>query len=298
MISGVIYSFIVSLFYSLYLIPRKFSKQSPALYTAYLSLAYFLTNVVWYSITLGFRIGERETLSSVWHLLSILRGCSWAVGAVLLHSSIDKIGIGKSAQWKNLQGPIGSILMLVFLHEASGWKVVFIVSGIFAIFISAVLFTVRKENEKKSAFNIGILYAVLAACSFGINVFVQKILVNHGFVFSQLVYTSLSSFILAAAMFFIQNRKKDRKESFILFKQAWLPLTAGVLFGVAIIFLVLANSLMPGSISFSIVQLNTVWTLLIGIFVFKEISFIENRPRIITGLIFAIGAITLLMLAL
>lgn len=41
-------------------------------------------------------------------------------------------------------------------------------------------------------------------------------------------------------------------------------------------FSTLAYKYIPGSIAFTIVQLNAVWTVLVGILIFKEIDFKKN----------------------
>jgi glucose uptake protein GlcU len=308
MFLGIVFSVIVSVFFSLYIIPRKFSRQSPTLYTVFLGLSFFVGSAIWYLIAWGFEIRPRETLFSIWHLLSCLRGASWAVAAVLLNIAIDKIGLSKSNQWKNLQGPIGSILMLSLLGDVVGIKVAFVVGGMIAIFVSAMLFTIRKDTENKRSINIGVMFAVAAAFLFGFNAYLQKVLTNKDFVYSQLFWVALAMFVTAIV---IQSIKKGRRlwvqrhaakstppPTVLFSKQILLPLLAGLLYCVAAIFNVLAYTKIAGSVAFSIVQLNAVWTILIGIFIFKEIDFRKNWLRITSGLAFAIGAIVLLIFAL
>jgi drug/metabolite transporter (DMT)-like permease len=58
---------------------------------------------------------------------------------------------------------------------------------------------------------------------------------------------------------------------------------------------VFAYKLLPGSIVFTIVQLNAVRTVLAGVFIFKEISWKQHRKQLLLGMFFAIlGVIALL----
>ena len=321
-ILGVVFSVIVSLLTALYIIPRKFSRQSSTLYTVYMGLAIFLGAAIWYLIAWGFELRDRETLLSVWHLLSALRGVCWTTAVIFLIMAIDKIGLSKSNQWKNLQGPIACILMISFLSDVAGIKILYVVGGMLAIFVSAALFTVRAETDNKKTINIGILYAILGAVGFGLDAFLQKMLTNEGFVYSQHFYFGAAVFVTALIFYFVAKQpnqipvqegkfaleqqkdpnKKERfkklKDLFKVSKQTWLPIIGGTLLCICSIFQVLANTLISGAISFSIVQLNAVWVILIGIFVFKEINFKKHWLRITAGFVFAIGAIVLLMFAL
>src|SRR3989338_7213251 len=52
-------------------------------------------------------------------LWSLPAGIIWGTSFLLLILSIDRIGLSRSNQWKNLQGPVGVILSLIILAEYS-----------------------------------------------------------------------------------------------------------------------------------------------------------------------------------
>jgi len=62
-------------------------------------------------------------------------------------------------------------------------------------------------------------------------------------------------------------------------------------------FSTLAYKYILDSIAFTIVQLNAVWTVLVGILIFKEIDFKKNWARILTGIVFAITGVIMLLFA-
>ena len=169
------------------------------------------------------------------------------------------------------------------------------IKKIIAILISALLFTIKTSAAKKTT-TTGVLLAVFSAFCFGFTAFIQKFLTTKGFVFSQLLYHSAFVVIAAAAIYLIQTRKPV--ELFLISKKTWLPVMPGVMFLAATILSGLAYTMIAGSVSFSLVQLNAAWTILIGIFIFKEISFQKHWLRITTGFVFALGAIVLLLFAL
>ena len=292
MILGVLFAVIVSALFAVYAVPRKFSKQNAVLYAMWVGLAYFAGSVAVCSVVWGFGLQEQENLLSPWHLLTALRGILWVCGTASFNIAIDKIGLTRFNQWKNFQGPIGTLLMLVFLDEVAGSKVIWLLLGMAAMFISAVLFTVKADSGKQLNTS-GILFSLFAAVCFGITAFINKTVTNHGFIYSQLLYHSLSVVVSAAIIFVIQTRKP--KEILRFSRENRLPFISGAMFLMATILSIFSYTMIAGSVSWSITQLNAVWTVLIGIFVFKEVSFKKHWLRIITGFVFAIAAIVFLL---
>ena len=80
-------------------------------------------------------------------------------------------------------------------------------------------------------------------------------------------------------------------------KDVLLGLGAGVLYLGASFFMLQAYRHIPAAIGFTIIQLNAIWTITIGILVFKELSFKAHYKRISLGLLLAIVGIALLALA-
>lgn len=296
MVLGIIFSIIVSVFFTLYILPRKFTKQNPIFYMALVGLSFTVVSVIFYFSVNWTSIGFKENLFSPWHLLSALLGILWFFGGLFLNIAIDKVGVSKCNQWKNLQGPIGSILMLIFLSEAYTTNIVYTIFGIVLMFISAMLFTIKKDDETKTELKVGVIFAIAAALMFGLNAFVSKLLTNQGFIYSKNIYFSLFVFLSAFVAYLMKNKKLDKQE--IVSKDLKYPLIAGLIYGIAAIFNVLAYNYIAGSVAFSIIQLNAVWTILIGIFIFKEINFKKYWLRISLGMLFAIGSIVLLIFAL
>ncbi|MDR0310451.1 MAG: GRP family sugar transporter [Acidobacteriota bacterium] len=296
--SGVIFAVIVSVLFAVYAVPRKFSKQNAVLYTMWVGVAYLAGSVAICSVVWGFGLREQENLFSRWHFLTALRGVVWVCGIASFNIAIDKIGLTRFNQWKNFQGPIGTILMLAFLSEVVGSKVIWLLLGMTMMFISAVLFTiVDREALINKRSNIGgILFALLAAASFGVTAFINKIITNQGFIYSQLLYHSLSVVISAAIIFIIQTRKPE--EVLRVSRKTWLPVMSGAMYLAATILSMFSYTMIAGGVSWSITQLNAVWTILIGIFIFREVSLQKHWPRIIAGFVFALAAIVFLLFAL
>jgi len=295
MVLGIIFSFIVSILFAIYAAPRKFSKQNAVLYTMWTGLAYFAGACLVCLVVVVFGLYEIDLLNP-WNLLSVLRGFIWVLGTVAFNLAIDKIGLARFNQWKNLQGPIGTALMLVFLTDVAGEKILFVIAGMTVMFISAVMFTIGKEGDDKKSTMRGVLLAVFAALCFGVTAFINKLVTLQGLIYSQLLFHSLSVTVCALVIYLITERKP--KELFRIDKSTWLPVMTGLMFLVATLLSIFAYTMISGSVSWSIVQLNCMWTFLVGVLIFKEISFRRNWARITAGFIFAAGALCLLFFAL
>ena len=292
---GYLFAIISSLFFTFYVIPKKISKQTPTKYSLFMGLGFFTISLIIYIISKIFINNPQETLLNPILILSGIGGILWLIGSIFFLTAIDKIGLSRSNQWKNLQGPIGAILTLVFLSEFIQTKVIYIILAIIFILISAMLFTIKNKDEK-IVDKKGIIYAILSALFFGTNALIQKYATNNGLVYSQQVYFSGSVFISAFVYLFVKEKNikflRDIKS-----KDNILGIIGGFIYFFASFFSTLAYKYIPGSIAFTIVQLNAVWTVLVGILIFKEIDFKKNWIRILLGIILAIIGVIMLLFA-
>jgi glucose uptake protein GlcU len=297
MVLGVIFAIIVSVLFATYAIPRKFSRQNAMLYTMWIGIGYLLCSLVFCLIAFGFGLVKHENMLSLWHLWSLLRGFIWVLGIAAFNLAIDKIGLTRFNQWKNFQGPVGSVLMLTILSDVIGFeKIMFLVLGMIVMFISALFFTIKPETDDRKNTVKGVALALFSAVCFGVTAFINKLMTDQGFVYSQLIYHSLAVVLSAGVLFLITKRKP--RELFAVDKKTYLPILAGVMYLGATILTILSYQLIPGSVSWSLTQLNAVWMILIGIIFFKEVNFKRHWLRISLGFLFAIGAMVLLFFAL
>lgn len=290
--TGYLLAFISSLFFSIYVVPRKLSKLKPIEFSQLMAIGYFTSTVILYLFkpVLGFH----ETLSPTL-LLAVLGGAIWAASFVTFVKAIDILGLSRSNQWKNLQGPVAAIGGLIVLNEVQTTQPVFVLLAALAIFASAAMLTISANKEEARANLRGVYMAALAGLGFGTTAVIQKYVTTNVGVYSQQVVLSFSIMASIALYLLITRQKLPRIKPSD--RQVQLGLIAGILYLGASFFQLQSYRFLPASIAFSVVQLNTVWTIGIGILVFKEISFKANRTRILLGLLLAVIGIVLLGLA-
>jgi len=292
---GYILALITSVFFSLYIVPRKLSKASPTVYTLFVGVGFCAFSLISYLIT-GLWSGKFESFDNPALVFACLNGAFWAIGFILFTKAIDKIGLSRSNQWKNFQGPIGAILCLVFLSEYAQTNLGYVLSAIVAIFISAMLFTIKKDETQETR-KQGVLFAVFSAFFFGTNAMLQKYVVMSG-AGIQAQQVCISSFVFITMAVFILFKDKTLaplKNAFA--KDNLYGVLAGTLYFFASLFMIHSNRLIPASIAFTIIQFNAVWTVLIGVLYFKEIDFKKHWARILGGIVLAILGVVLLLFA-
>lgn len=292
---GYLFAVISSLFFTAYVVPKKLSKQTPIKYSMFMGLGFFIVSLIMFYINKILVYNPNETLLNPILVLSGLGGVLWLLGSVFFLTAIDKIGLSRSNQWKNLQGPIGAILTLTFLSEFMQTKIIYIILAIISILMSAMLFTIRNSKEK-IVDKKGIIYAILSALFFGTNALIQKYATNNGLVYSQQVYFSGLVFI-SSIVYLLMTEKNINALKNIKKKDNILGIIGGCTYFFASFFSTLAYKYIPGSIAFTIVQLNAVWTVLVGIIIFKEINFKKHWLRIILGILLAIIGVIMLLFA-
>jgi glucose uptake protein GlcU len=317
MILGLVFAVIVSILFAVYAVPRKFSQQNVILYTMWMGIAYFIGTVILIFILWGLRIEEPENLLNLWHLLTVLRGLIWLLGMAAYNLAIDKIGLTRFNQWKNVQGPVGSLLILLVLADVVGIKMLWLVLGVTAMFVSALMFQITTDAEKENPIvstknaKAGIVFALFSGICFGITALLNSVvtrptIVGDTFTYAQLLYHSASLIIFSVIGYIILGGKfnehltvKQRFEDiFKVDKKTWLPVIAGGMFLVATLLTIHSYRLIPHAVAWSIMQLNVFWTVFIGLFIFKEINYKQHWLRLSSGVVMAVGACVLLFCAI
>lgn len=289
---GYISAVISSLFFSLYIIPRKLSTLSPLIFSFFMSIGFLVSSLILYSFQP--LIGFKEHISPVL-LWSVAAGLMWAVSFVAFVTSIDSIGLSRSNQWKNLQGPIGVFLSLLLMGEITTTNPFFALLAAFSIFISALFFTKTSSSTSKQVNMRGIYLASLSALGFGSVAVIQKYVTAQVGVYSQQVIWSLSIFSFLTLFILLTNGFQEVLKS--KRKDVFLGLGAGFVYLGASIFQLFSYQYIPAAIGFTIIQLNALWTIIIGIVVFNEIDLKKYGKQVILGLIFTILGVALLAFA-
>lgn len=285
---------ITSVFFALYIIPRKLSKLPPIQFNTLLAAGFSAGSLLLYGLQM--LLGNNEGLFNRVLLLAALAGVFWAMAIMALVKSIDHIGLARSNQWKNLQGPIGVTLSLLVLKEAQSvnpWLAV--LSGLI-IFLAAVALNIQPEQRAPKANTQGILLALFAGLMFGIVSMISKYVVDNAGVYCQNVWLSIS-ILFSLLIYQFATTGKISTQMLNSKKELILGLSSGFLYVAASTFMFLSFQRIEVSIAFTIIQMNFIGVVGLGIFVFKEIEVRHNVARIALGLALAMLGVIVLSFA-
>lgn len=293
-ILGYLYAIISSIFYSIYVIPKKIAKEKTMYYTVFMTLGFTVASIIAYIIFSCMGINKENIFTPVM-LIAILKGILWFLALILFLLSIDEIGISRATQYKNLKGPLGVFLTLLILQEFLLTNVFFVIIATILTFVSALLLTIKKSEQVKVS-KKGIVYAVLAAIFLGFTTLLQKVITNNGYIYTQHIYTSITS-LISSFIYIVYRDKNLINLANTTHKSIALAMIGGAIYYLASFFSTLSYEKIPASIASIIIQLNSVWSILIGIIIFKEINLKKNWKRIYLGIIFSILGIAMLWIA-
>lgn len=288
---GYILAVLSSVFFWIYIIPKKLAKIETKYYLFYMSLGFLFMSLIAYLCSL-LSGNNNEQLFHPILILVVLRGISWFIASNLFLISIDKIGMSRSTQYKNLKGPLGVLITLIFLAEFKVTNVFLVLFAALLTFFSALLFTIKKDNKKID--KSGIIYACIASLFLAVNALIQKYVTNSGFIYTQQLYQSITIIIVSYIYIIIKDKSIVMPKG-IENKNKILAILGGLLYYFATYFNTLSYKHLPASIAFTIVNMCGVWSVMIGIIIFKEINFKKNSKRIITGIVLSIISIIVLL---
>ncbi len=275
------FALLTSIGMSLYITPKKLSNHIARVYNVFLAMGFCICCMIYFLVT-----SSISSLQNVYLLFSCLTGVIWTIGGICFATAIDKNGLSRSGQWKNLQGPSGAIISFIFLGEAAKTNVWFVILAAILLFASAIMFTIKNKEGKKVS-KSGVAFAIASGVIFGLTSTIQKYVSTHVPTMPpQQLCFSLSIFITATI--YVGMKDKSLKLFKTTFhKDSLMGILAGILYFVTSYFQVASYQYLTNAVAITIIQFNVVWTTLIGILIFHEIDFKRNWVRISIGYVLA-----------
>jgi len=289
---GYFFAILSAIFLSLYIIPKKFTKQPPFIYNFFIGVGYFITSVI-FVVILSIFNKLNEPIFSIYVLFSILDGVLWVLASACFLNCIDTLGLTRASTFKNLQGPISALLFLFVLNEYKNINILFIFFALILIFLSQILFNFN-ENKQSRLNTKGILFGLLASVFFSLNALVRKITAIHNIIYIGNIYASFTIVVISFIILIIKNKVN---KNLIEFKTNKYGLLSGVFYFFASTLMVVSFKFISGAITSSLTKLSGLITVFIGIVFFKEINFKKHYIRIVLGAFCIILAVVVLFFA-
>ena len=290
---GIIYAVLGALFFALYSVPQKLSKSNVYVLSYFVGVGYFLSSLFVYIIMVI--AGNNEPFFNIWLLVAGIAGIVWYFGQLTYMRSINMIGLSRASTWQKLQGPIASLAILFLFSEYTADNIILIVMSIVFMAISGFFLSIHSQNDNSKSY-IGILLAFCSAFIFASNVVVRKYVTAENLIYTQQLYSSF--FIMFTGFVVASIKEKNVKFAINFHKDNMMGVLAGILYFLATFLLILSFENLLGTVASTLKQLSAIFTLLFGIFLFKEISFKQHYVRILLGVGCIIVSMVLLFLSI
>jgi len=289
-------AFVCTGLYGIYMVPRKLTKVGDLYFLLSMCLGVALCTWVCYGVTrrLGFSPPPPDAA-----LAGLACGPAWTLGLLFYVLSVSEMGLALATPIKNTTAVLGTVVGIAAFQE---WRhtapVPAIAGSVFIVLCACALGRTGENARDRSQATIrGVAYAILSALSFSLYTIPLKVALARGADnFALLAYMALGSLATAAVIFLVLQR--DRRQWFRLpLRDHACAALAGLIWVLATLSLYAAIRLIGLAVTWSISNLNTVVSVLVGILVFHEINARKFRTTIWLGLLFAFVGVLLLGLS-
>lgn len=313
---GILASLLSAIFFGLYPATRRYVSSGINDYMISMTLGVLASSVLFSKIA-GTQILNLPTYH--W-ILGLIAGGLWSLGTILYVYSVDCIGVGRATPVKNITAALGVVFGLVIFQEyreLGSFGLLYLISGTFLVVLSGkYLGSIQGRHgvarptcpvnlvvpdffheKKKTALTAGLILALSTAFIYGIQSIPVRVLsfsTNSAFEFLPAVGTGALSVSLASNL--VLTTKRAWRE--VPVSEHMIATLGGLLWTTAFVGLALGIKLVGLSISWPIAMSSTVFAVLYGLFIGKEVDFSSNRNEIIQGLFFGILGIIFLSMSM
>lgn len=280
---GLIYVIASTIFFGMYVTPRKHSQLANAPYFFGMGLG-LLVCTVGSAIAAG-QFGP-ETLK-YWHL-GLIGGSLWTIGTGCMIAAVPLIGVSRAIPVKNTTGVLGVFIGVLMFGELLGHgplPPLLALAGSVLIVVSPLFFArTMKTDEQVKPENIrpGILYAIGACLAYAVYSIAIKQADASGC--PPIGYVGLvgaGAFVTIVAWSIWMKAVPVWAGASL--KEKWLGILGGIIWAGATFFLFLAVSKLGLAISWSFIQANSLAAVGYSVFALSEIKLRHHLSDVILG---------------
>ena len=281
-------SLITSLIFSLWWIPRKFAKDANVwTYNIYYSLWIMSIWVVLFFIFQNRLVFNSHNFNLMW--LSVLSWIIASLWVVCFIRSIDLLWISTANAFKNTQPIFAFIFWGLFLWEFLSLNIIY--TFIWALLIVVIWIILSKSSVVEFSKNSKYIYLpILSAIFLSFWMMLQKAVMDLWvWLFLILVW--------AWAFLFFYLISKIKKSSNISPFEKLMGFSSWSIISIGYLWAFYGYQYLEYSIAYSIINLNTLWVILISLVFFNELNWKDYKMRIILSMVISVIAIYMFYLA-
>jgi len=283
-----------SVLFGLYMAPRKMCAMG--------SMPFLLTMVIGVVITLSIifaATGRTFEAAGTDVALSVSCGTLWTLGTLFFVLGVTRMGLATSTTIKNTTAVWGALVGIVLFNEGAQTDSATCVAGSVLIAGSAGCLGATGDGKGAAAsISIpGVVYSLLASLAYAGYTVPLKVVRGHGVSFVETVfYMGLGAAVTGLAIFAACDRRFGAWWRRPPRDHAWAAIS-GVLWSLAVLTMTEAIEVVGLAVTWPIANLNTVFAIALGVWVFHEVDLKRHGRLLSLGVGMAVAGVALLGLS-
>jgi glucose uptake protein GlcU len=287
--------------YSLYLVPRKRSHVSQRTFTFWMGCGILLgTGVIGLLGVKGIHMPTHRQYG-----MMFIGGLVWSTGTLAYCVAIKSIGLARSTPIKNLSALMGTFIGILLFHEFTFHRIVpttlVIMGSVLTVISTTILGGVEATDdtadwEGSAGVVVGLLAAFWAAIAYSAYTIPMKIVYAQGVTpTSFLFFMGQGCFVGMTALALVT--KDTSVKNAVSWRDRNLAGLAGITWAVGSFCANTAISMIGVAVAWPIMK-NTLFTVLYGVFVLREVDVARRKRELTSGLALSFAGVVLLALAM
>ncbi len=280
---GVILGLVTAFFIGLFMVPRRYVKSDSLTFMVGMTAGAAVGSAAYWLLA-GMPFAHTPAA-----LLSVVIGANWAVGTYAYAAGTRNIGLAKATAIKNTQPVVTTIGGFLFFNEAATTNPVFASAGAFLVVVTAYVLssTAHREESVPDASLRGYLVPIIASVLYGANGLGMKLLTEYGVPRPQMnLGIGVGAMLGGMGTYVIVRRRFDFLKAASARDHA-LAALGGVVWAVALVTMIVSVAYVGVAVSWALLNLSIVISVLYGVIVLKEIDMGRRWRQVIGGLFLA-----------
>ncbi len=302
MATGIILSLIGTIFHVSFMVSRRYCACDVQYYYTSLTVSATFAGIVTelFRLIFGQHLGLSVNLTTL--LAGIILGITWAIACFTYIQGIELIGLSRATALKNYTAVIGLLIGIIGFGEFRQMsRLMFelvLVGCLIMMVAGAVLARTLPAGQLASANNRrGILYSLVAAVFFAIYAMEVKLVATRIMMVDHIpLATAWGGSLGAGALLYITKGKKGVMDWFRMpASEHCCAMVSGFLWLLGTYCMTAGIQLAGVGISWAITPFGTVFSVLIGWKIFREIEPYQQRTKLLFGITGSLVSVILLL---
>jgi glucose uptake protein GlcU len=291
---GLLIALACAVLFGLYMAPRKLCTMR--------SIPFLLSMVVGVimALAVAWQIGGRPMVAhGADRWLSLLTGSLWSLGTLFFVLGVSRLGLAVATTIKNTTAVWGALAGIVLFGEGAHTEPVTCIVGSALIALSAgALGRIGAQRDAEQGISVpGVVFSLLASLAYAAYTIPMKVVHNHGVSYLEVTFLMGFGAALTALLIFAAVDRRFGEWMRLPWREHALAMLAGIIWSAAVLTMTAAFDMVGLAVTWPIANVNTVFAVALGVWVFREIEMKRHGRMLWLGLCSAVLGVGLLGLS-